>query len=185
MHLRIYVFGLAAILAVFASQPALAIPPPPTDSSLNQAREAVAKLKPILGDWKFTRSFIGLYGPETTDIELKAIQIDYIVYVYVESNGTLGEFYTIEYDCDRKAYRITLGGVEYIGHDPALDAVDLKVSEDGVSWTLPNTVDGQEDPSQASTYSLKRSGDQLIENQDVPSWPYPKRDKNVYTFHRQ
>ena len=181
-----YIFGFAALSAAFGFEPAFAIPPPPADSSLDQAREAVGKLKPILGDWKFTQSYTDNDRLDTTnEIELRAVQIDYIVYISVMYNNTLAEFYTIEYDSYKKSYRIFLGGVEYIGGDPALGAVDLDVSQNGISWTLPRIIDGKADPSQASAYSIQISGDQLIENEDVPSWPYPKRHKTVYTFHRQ
>ncbi len=186
MGLKSRILGLAALSAAFGFQPAFAIPPPPSDSSLNQAREAVAKLKPILGDWTFTRSHIDIDGRNTTNhIELKAVQVDYVVYVYIMDNSTLSEFYTIEYDSDRKSYRIFLGGVDYIGRNPSYDAVDLDVAQDGISWTLPTLVDGKEDPAQASTYSFKISGGRLIENEDVPSWPYPERFKTVYSFHRR
>lgn len=186
MRLWRNILGLAALSMAFGFQPAFAIPPPPADSSLNQAREAVVKLEPILGDWKFTQSYIDFDGRRTTNhIELKAVRVDYTVCVYVTFNDTLIESYIIEYDSYRKSYRMFLGGVEYMRPAPAYDAVDLNVAQDGISWTVPTLVDGKEDPAQASVYSIKTSGGRLIESKDVPSWPSPERLKTVYSFDRQ
>ncbi len=186
MNVRKTVFGFAALFVVSSLQPAFAVPPQSGYDRLYQDKQAMDRLNPILGDWVFVEKYTGLYGEKVVNnVELKAVRIDCIVNISVMNNGSLREFYTIEYDPVRKVYRIFMSGADYMGDDPAYDAVNLNVTSGGISWSRPSAVNGKEEPSQASTYSLVLSGKQLVETEDLPILPLPDRSKTIYSFNRR